>query len=100
MQPSIDLRVLLSAVAIAALAALFAAPAVAQPFMNYPWCAATGGGSGSMNGYDGGESCAFTSYEQCMETARPSGFCRANPFYKPDEPATHTQRTRHISPGR
>jgi uncharacterized protein DUF3551 len=47
---------------------------------NYPWCA-----SGQRN-------CAFTSFEQCMETVRGKGlFCEQNNQYQPRP---------HPSPGR
>lgn len=42
-----------------------------------PWCVQYGGNNG-----DNGTTCAFTSYEQCMMTARGSGgFCVQNPWY-------------------
>ena len=46
---------------------------------NYPWCAYWHGTGGSRN-------CGFTSYEQCMWTARGAGAdCRANTQYNPRE---------------
>jgi hypothetical protein len=42
-----------------------------------PWCVQYGGNNG-----DNGTTCAFTSFEQCMMTARGSGgFCVQNPWY-------------------
>ena len=57
---------------------------------NYPWCAQyTGNMGGSMN-------CGFTSYEQCMATARGMGaFCVQNTLYQPPatpRPGPHTRR--------
>jgi hypothetical protein len=41
------------------------------------WCVQYGDNNG-----DSGTSCAFTSFEQCMMTARGSGgFCVQNPWY-------------------
>jgi hypothetical protein len=49
---------------------------------NYPWCAI----------YDdalGGENCGFTTFEQCMETARGLGsLCQPNTQYVPP-PGSH-----------
>jgi hypothetical protein len=42
-----------------------------------PWCVQYGGNDG-----DNGTTCAFTSFEQCMMTARGSGgFCVQNHWY-------------------
>jgi Protein of unknown function (DUF3551) len=42
-----------------------------------PWCVQYGDNNG-----DSGTTCAFTSFEQCMMTARGSGgFCLQNPWY-------------------
>ena len=50
-------------------------PAEAQ---NYPWCAIYGGFD------DGGTNCGFTTFEQCMETARGLGsLCQRNTQYVP-----------------
>jgi len=45
---------------------------------NYPWCAI-------YSGYDdGGTNCGFTTFQQCMETARGMGsFCQPNTQYVP-----------------
>jgi hypothetical protein len=57
--------------ALAALAAISAGPAAAQ--VHRPWC---------VDYPPDGTSCAFTSYEQCMLTARGSGGnCVPNPWY-------------------
>jgi Protein of unknown function (DUF3551) len=68
-----------------ALAAL-AAPAAAQS--NYPWCSNFADGAGV--------NCGFSSYEQCMATARGSGgSCAKNDWYRAPaagEPAPHQAR--------
>src|SRR5262249_29049382 len=46
---------------------------------NYPWCAIYSGGTGG-----GGTNCGFTTFEQCMETARGLGsLCQPNTQYVP-----------------
>jgi hypothetical protein len=63
---------------LAALAGYFAlafaiTPAAAQT--NYPWCSNFADGAGA--------NCGFSSYEQCMATARGSGgSCARNDMYK------------------
>jgi len=57
---------------------------------NYPWCAI-------YSGYDdGGTNCGFTTFQQCMETARGMGsFCQPNTQYVPPpglHPPTRLQR--------
>ena len=55
-----------------ALAAVDARPAVAEIYR--PWCVTYFG--------NGRTSCAFESFEQCMETARGNGaYCHQNPWY-------------------
>ena len=50
-------------------------PAEAQ---NYPWCAIYGGFD------DGGTNCGFTTFQQCMDTARGLGSnCQPNTQYVP-----------------
>lgn len=50
-------------------------PAAAEIYR--PWCVQYGGNDG-----DNGTTCAFTSFEQCMMTARGGGgFCVQNPWY-------------------
>ena len=62
-------------------------PAEAQ---NYPWCAIYGGFD------DGGTNCGFTTFQQCMDTARGLGSnCRPNTQYVPPpgpHPPTRLQR--------
>jgi hypothetical protein len=43
---------------------------------NYPWCAIYGGFD------DGGTNCGFTTFQQCMDTARGMGnLCQPNTQY-------------------
>jgi hypothetical protein len=52
---------------------------------NYPWCAIYGGFD------DGGTNCGFTTYQQCMDTARGMGsLCQPNTQYQPP-PGPHPQ---------
>jgi hypothetical protein len=57
---------------------------------NYPWCAIYGGFD------DGGTNCGFTTFEQCMATARGLGSnCQPNTQYQPPpgpHPAIRVQR--------
>lgn len=54
---------------------------------NYPWCS---------NFHDGaGTNCGFSTYEQCMVTARGSGgYCAPNTMYVP--PKAAGRRKRHV----
>jgi hypothetical protein len=64
--------------ALAALGAAFAldaAPASAQGYPVYPWCAQYGGRSGGTN-------CYFANRWQCQQAISGNGgFCYENPFY-------------------
>jgi hypothetical protein len=52
---------------------------------NYPWCAIYDGGGG-------GENCGFTTFEQCMDTARVmGGLCQPNTQYVPP-PGPHPSK--------
>jgi hypothetical protein len=54
---------------------------------NYPWCAIYSGGIGG-----GGTNCGFTTFQQCMDTARGLGsFCQPNTQYQPP-PGPHPPR--------
>lgn len=67
-----EMRLLSVLIGCWALAVAFAAPAAAQN--NYPWCANFADGAGI--------NCGFSSYEQCMATARGSGgSCNENDMY-------------------
>jgi len=71
----IMIRVAFALLMLAALAAIDLHPAVAEIYR--PWCVQYMGSNG-----DNGTTCAFSSYEQCMMTARGSGaYCVQNPWY-------------------
>jgi hypothetical protein len=59
---------------------------------NYPWCAIYSGFD------DGGTNCGFTTFQQCMDTARGMGsLCQPNTQYVPP-PGPHSSnqmRNRH-----
>ena len=64
--------VVASCVTVATLAAVDVRPSVAEIYR--PWCVQYFGG------LSGTSSCAFSSYAQCMETARGNGaYCYQNP---------------------
>jgi hypothetical protein len=68
-------RAAFALLAVAAFAAFDCRPLVAEIYR--PWCVQYSAGNG-----DNGTSCAFTSYEQCMLTARGAGgICVQNPWY-------------------
>ena len=58
---------------------------------NYPWCAIYSGG------FAGGTNCGFTTFEQCMETARGLGsLCQPNTQYVPPPgPHPYTRQRRY-----
>jgi hypothetical protein len=64
-------------------------PAEAQ---NYPWCAYYSKGDDG-----GGTNCGFTTFEQCMETARGLGnLCQPNTQYVPPPgPHPYTRQRRY-----
>jgi len=68
-----------------ALATGVSGPAAA---IEYPWCANFADGAGS--------NCGFTTYEQCMLTARGTGgYCAENTFYQPPAAAARSRPARH-----
>jgi hypothetical protein len=72
-------------------AIVVAIPSAAQA-QNYPWCS---------NFHDGaGTNCGFSTYEQCMATARGTGgYCAPNNSYTAPRPAgslVRTQRKRRV----
>ena len=70
------MRLLLITVSTLTAVILFGTSAEAQ---NYPWCAIY-----SEGGAGGGTNCGFTTFEQCMETARGLGsLCQPNTQYQP-----------------
>ena len=63
-----------AAIALAVLAIIDPRPSAAEIYR--PWCVQY------LGGFSGGTTCAFTSFDQCMETARGNGaFCYQNPWY-------------------
>ena len=68
-------RAALIVLALASLTAIDARPTVAEIYR--PWCVQY---QGSRDG--GATNCGFTSYDQCMMTARGAGaYCVQNPWY-------------------
>lgn len=62
----------------------------AQSAYDYPWCALRATRSG-------GQSCYFTSYQQCMETLSGiGGICIRSPYYhegpRPHHPSRYIER--------
>ena len=68
----INIRIALAVLASITLAVV--QPAAAEIYR--PWCVQYGGNDG-----DNGTTCAFTSFEQCMMTARGGGSGVQNPWY-------------------
>jgi Protein of unknown function (DUF3551) len=69
------IRAALALIALCALTTIDVRPSAAEIYR--PWCAQYVGGDGNN-----GTTCAFSSYEQCMLTARGAGaYCVQNPWY-------------------
>jgi hypothetical protein len=82
------MRLVLFALSIVAATTVLNTPTKAQ---NYPWCAYYSGKGG------GGTNCGFTTFEQCMETARGLGSnCQPNTQYVPPPgPHPYTRQRRY-----
>jgi hypothetical protein len=81
------------AVLASATLAIHAQPAAAEIYR--PWCVQYGGSDG-----DNGTTCAFTSFEQCMMTARGGGgFCVQDPWYLAYGAGRKTWRAPDEAPG-
>ena len=53
-----------------------AAPSFAQSAYDYPWCSVRGG-------FNGAQTCYFSTYRQCMATISGiGGTCIRNPYYR------------------
>jgi hypothetical protein len=82
------MRFVLFVLSVVAATTVLNTPTKAQ---NYPWCAYYSGGMGG-----GGTNCGFTTFEQCMDTARGLGsLCQPNTQYVPPpgpHPPTWVQR--------
>ncbi len=64
---------------------LAAGPATPAGAVEYPWCANFADGAGS--------NCGFTTYEQCMLTARGTGgYCAENTMYTPPAAASRPRQ--------
>jgi hypothetical protein len=60
---------------------------------NYPWCAIYGGFE------DGGTNCGFTTFQQCMDTARGMcSLCQPNTQYVPLPGLHSSKQVRSRSP--
>jgi Protein of unknown function (DUF3551) len=71
---------------------VFSAIVVATPIaaraQNYPWCSSFHDGAGT--------NCGFSTYEQCMATARGSGgYCAPNNSYVAPHAAAPAQHAKH-----
>ena len=80
------MKLVLFALSIVAATTVLNTPTKAQ---NYPWCAYYSG--------KGGTNCGFTTFEQCMETARGLGSnCQPNTQYVPPPgPHPYTRQSRY-----
>lgn len=72
--------------------AIVVAISIAVQAQNYPWCS---------NFHDGaGTNCGFSTYEQCMATARGTGgYCAPNNSYvalRPAKSSGHARRKRRV----
>jgi hypothetical protein len=68
------MRFVLLVLSVVAATTVLNTPTKAQ---NYPWCAIYSGRAGGTN-------CGFTTFQQCMDTARGLGsFCQPNTQYQP-----------------
>ena len=67
-------------------------PGLGQAVPYWPWCS-------QYTGDNWAQSCAFTSWEQCMATVRGiGGWCYANPYPPPPAPAG-SSKSHHRSRG-
>ena len=66
------IRAALALLVISLFATIDASPSAAQIY--HPWCAEYTGRGSATN-------CGFSSFEQCMMTARGDGSCVQNPWY-------------------
>jgi len=64
-----------------------AEPVATQAAPEYPWCANEKGAS----------NCGFSTWEQCMATARGHGSCEPNPFYHQSRAQSASKRPRRSS---
>ena len=58
------------------LVGLLATPSFAQSAYDYPWCSVRGG-------FNGAQTCYFSTYRQCMATISSiGGSCVRNPYFR------------------
>jgi hypothetical protein len=76
------------AIRFAVLIAILVAASITARAQNWPWCS---------NFHDGGGiNCGFSTYEQCMATARGGGgYCAPNNLYVAPHPATFSGHAKH-----
>jgi len=78
-------RLIFAALTLAA--AVVVQPSSGQAAPYWPWCSAYWN-SGNVR------QCAFSSWEQCMDTVRGiGGYCYANPYGSPSEPPRTRRHT-------
>jgi hypothetical protein len=77
--------------AIAALATIvMIQPRSADAAPYWPWCSQYGGDMGAAH------ACAFSSWEQCMQTVRGiGGYCYVNPYGPPPAPSAGPAKPHH-----
>ena len=80
-------RLIFAALTLAA--ATMIPPHSADAAPNWPWCSYYGPDSFA-------HACAFSSWEQCMETVRGiGGYCYVNPYGPPPAPPPRSAKPRH-----
>jgi hypothetical protein len=83
-------RMIFAVLAFATVMLIHPHSAKAAPY--WPWCSQYGGDMGSAH------ACAFTSWQQCMETVRGiGGYCYANPY--PAPPSRSARSSHHPARG-
>jgi hypothetical protein len=82
------MRIIRSGLVVAAVAAVALAASSPARAQNYPWCS---------NFHDGaGTNCGFSTYEQCMATARGTGgYCAPNNMYVAPHGAVSSGQAEH-----
>ena len=82
-------RTILTSLALATVMLIQPHAANAAPY--WPWCSQYFNRAAS-------HSCAFISWEQCMDTVRGiGGYCYTNPYPPPPVPAGAAKRSRHAA---
>jgi uncharacterized protein DUF3551 len=82
-------RLIFAALTLAA--AVLIQPGAGQAAPYWPWCS-------QYDNKSGAHSCAFSSWEQCMDTVRGiGGYCYANPYGPPPATVQSLRRHRHTA---